>query len=356
MTPAVVHIGHFPDYNLEQLKGFIKKGLNRHTVPAGSPKVLVKPNLVMGKRPEKAVNTHPTVVRAVVEVLRDRGATIVIGDSPGYESTEKALKNALIWPIIEEYHLAVAYFSGAVAKPFQGLSPYREFILGEDPSSYDLIVNLPKLKTHAMMGLSLGVKNVFGFIRGLEKARWHLRAGADTGLFASVLVDLYNLVKPGLTILDGIVAMDGDGPTNGRPRSVGLMALSVNAFNLDREIEKLLGLHEPLPISLVAMKAHLIEAYEVLREGVEVIPALRFPSTMATDWSLPSTVKGILKNTFVRRPKATKRLCQGCGICSEVCRAGAIEMVEEMPVFDYKRCIRCYCCQEMCPQGAIKLR
>lgn len=356
MASDVVHIGHFAEYDLEGLKGFIRKGLKPLALAAGGRKVLVKPNLVVGKRPEKAVNTHPVVVRAVVEILLDSGATVFIGDSPGYESTEKALRNSLIWPIVEEYGLSVARFRGEVIKSFQGLSPYREFVLGEDPLAYDLIVNLPKLKTHAMMGLSLGVKNIFGFVRGLDKARWHLRAGTDTGLFAAVLVDLYNLVNPGLTILDGIVGMDGDGPTNGRPRSMGLMAMSESAFDLDREIETLLGLKEALPISRVAIEAGLVREYGVLRDGDGAIPVLRFPGTMATDWHLPSAVKGVLRNAFVRKPKVVKTLCEGCAICAEVCRAGAIEMRKGEPSFDYRRCIRCYCCHEMCPQGAVRLR
>lgn len=355
MIPGAVYVAHVAGYDSGLIKAFVRQGLEPLMAAGAGKKVLIKPNLVVGKRPEKAVNTHPALVRAVVEVLLEAGAAVSIGDSPGYESTEKALKASLIRPVVDEYGLHVAHFSGDVRLPSQGISPYREFVLGEDPRSYDHIVNLPKLKTHAMMGLSLGVKNILGFVRGLEKARWHLRAGRDRELFAAVLIDLYNVVRPSLTILDGITAMDGEGPTHGRPRSVGIVVMSTNAFNLDREVERLVGLKEPLTTSAVAERAGLLGEYEVFHEGRGSIPRLRFPGPMATDWALPSAVKGLLRSAFVRRPKVRKDLCKACGICAKVCTAGAIATGDKVPSFNYERCIRCYCCQEMCPQGAIRL-
>mgnify|MGYP005842224633 CR=1 FL=1 len=350
--------GTLADYRVGDIREFLESSLQRISLipPLHGNRVLLKPNLVMGKAPHKAVNTHPLVVQAVGELLLDRSCEVFIGDSPGYESTERALKSSGIMDVARTLGLRAVSFNTAVTKKSEGgVSPYRSFTFGEDPSRYDVIINLPKLKTHGMMELTLGVKNTFGFVHALEKARWHLRAGQDRMLFASILIDIHRLVNPTLTILDGIVGMDRDGPSNGRARPVGVMALSSDAFALDHAMEKILRLRAPTPITRKALEHDLVGRYDL--EGVDALSIRDFeiPDLVDTDWALPNLVKRALRKVFVKKPRLNRALCKGCGICRQVCPAGALTFLEERPSFDYRKCIRCYCCQEMCPEGAITL-
>ncbi len=347
--------GTFSSYDPKVLQEFIEKGFGSIRLSLSRCKVLLKPNLVMGKPPRRAVNTHPYVVRAVAAALLDRSCDIYIGDSPGYESTEKALRGSGIMDVVEDLRLKVVPFNRLITKRQQsGVSPYRFFTFGEDPGAYDAVVNLPKLKTHGMMGLTLGVKNTFGFIHSLEKARWHLRAGRDRMLFASILIDIHRLVSPTVTILDGIIGMDREGPSNGRAREVGLMAMSRDAFALDYCIEgALVGPAAPLPITAKAMEHGLIGGYEVCGEGIPPGAGLDMPKSIDTDWALPDFVKMLLRNIFVKKPRLDLEKCKGCGVCLKVCPTGSLVFLDRRPTFDYRRCIRCYCCQEMCPEGAI---
>ncbi len=350
-----VIIGSCADYDVVRIKDFLAKGFRESGFEIRGGRVLLKPNLLSGKAPGKAVTTHPAIIRALGELLLDAGCTVYVGDSPGYESTEKVLQLSGIMDVVKSIGLSVANFDGRIIKKNDGISPYKAFTFGEDPRLYDGIINLPKLKTHTMMGLTLGVKNTFGFIPSKEKARWHLRAGKDRLLFAAVLIDIHNLVKPSLTVLDGITGMDGQGPSSGRPRQLGMVAMSRDAYALDRAVEGIVGLSTPLPISEVAKEHGLLGDYDLVDFGAPPIEAFKMADEMDTDWPLPDFAKRILKNFFVRKPKLRKKLCKGCELCVNVCPAKALVMVGGLPSFDYKSCIRCYCCQEMCPEGSIRV-
>ncbi len=340
-------------YDVTLLKAFFTKALVELGSSFSGLKVLLKPNLLSGKATGKAVNTHPLFVDALAQVFLDGGCAVSIGDSPGYESTEKALEKSGIMEVARERGLRVASFKKRISKINAGVSPYREFLLGEDPLDYDLVVNMPKLKSHVMMGITAGVKNTFGFIPSLDKARWHLKCGRDTELFASVLIDIHTVVRPALTVLDGITIMDGDGPSNGRVRPGGLVALSDNAFSLDSFLECVLSAPLPLPISALARRHGLVPDARIVDWGVPDVRDFRFPGTMRVDWNLPSFVRQTARNIMVRKPKCIQRKCELCRTCVDVCPARALEIREDRLRFDYGKCIRCYCCQEMCPVGAI---
>lgn len=358
-----VVIGRCETYDTDKIKNFINKGFEEIDFKIAKSKVLLKPNLLSANPPDKAVTTHPEFIRAISEILMDYSCDVYIGDSPGFESTGKVLLHSGIMDVVKSHGLKVIPFNQKVIKKWQGISPYREFTLGENPDDYDIIINIPKLKTHAMMGLTLGVKNTFGFIPSFDKAKWHLRAGRDRMLFASLLIDIHNIVKPSLTIIDGIVGMDKDGPSGGRVRDLGFMALSRNTFMLDHAIEKMVGLTYLLPVSALALQHRLIGDYEVIHvssplmgggRGRETFSDFQLPATMNTDWNLPQLVKRILSSFFIKKPKINSHICKNCKVCIKVCPAGALSESQETPFFDYKKCIRCYCCQEMCPEGAIR--
>lgn len=352
---ARIVAGSCDRYDPDELHRFFNSAFKEVGFAFDRCKVLLKPNLLSGKAPHKAVNTHPQFIKVLAEMFLERSCDVYVGDSPGYESTERALKGSGIMDVVHELGLKVASFDRKLLKRFQGISPYREFIVGEDPEDYDIIVNLPKLKTHAMMGLTLGVKNVFGFVPRFEKAKWHLRAGRDALLFAAILIDIYTIVKPSITILDGIIGMDGDGPSSGRPRELGIVAVSQDALALDTFVESSLGLALRLPLTGLALEKGLVEKADVIDLGMPAIRDFVMPKSMDVGFNLPSAVRNTMKRVFVRKPKCTHALCKRCGICAEVCPAGALGSDEEFPTFDYKKCIRCYCCQEMCPEGAISV-
>jgi len=322
--------------------------------PIKNATVLIKPNLLTSRTPEQAVTTHPIIIKAIAELLKDYSCSIFVGDSPGFGSTNKVLISSGIMDIIKQLELTIANFDNNIIKKTNGISPYREFLFGNDPDQYDFIINVPKLKTHGMMGMTLGVKNTFGFIHSLEKAKWHLRAGQDRFLFASMLIDIHSIAHPHLTVLDGIIGMDGDGPSSGRPRRLGVLGVSKNAFALDDYIEKLTHLPFPTPIAQLAVKHSILPDYKVVGNNIPTIGEFLLPRSMDTDWSIPRFAKNILKNVFTKKPKIRRDICKGCGICVKVCPATALTIRKGKPYFDYSKCIRCYCCQEMCPEGAVK--
>ncbi len=348
-------IGKIEAYQVNRIREFLEKGLDDIGLEYSNKKVLLKPNLLSGNPPEKAITTHPAVVDAISGILKDHSCDVYIGDSPGYESTARVLKKAGYTGVISRHNLKVSLFDKKIEKRYDGISPYREFLLGDDPDGYDLIINIPKLKSHTMMSLTLGVKNTFGFIHRLEKAKWHLRAGKDREIFARVLIDIHRIVHPDVTILDGITGMDGDGPSNGRVRDFGIMGISKDAFILDHYIERMIGLSQWLPVTNEALRNSLVKEYDIVAHGNPEIDDFLMPQSMATDWNIPGRIKGFLRGFFIKKPRLKKDICEGCRICMKVCPANAINFTDNIPVFDYNKCIRCYCCQEMCPNGAIKV-
>lgn len=348
--------GGADSYDTESLKTFFEKGLQDIGLEFAGRSVLIKPNLLGGKPPERAVTTHPLFLRALIELLKDASCTVSLGDSPGYEPLERVLKTGGYLDMLRDLGVHITPFTREVVRHIDGISPYRQFLFGEDPDRFDLVVNVPKLKTHGMMGMTLGVKNTFGFVRGFEKGRWHLRAGRDRDLFASIIVDIHRIVSPAVTILDGVVGMCGDGPTSGTPVRCGIVALSRSAFALDAFVERrLCPANASLPVTACAMQKGYLDTYEVVDLGLPSPVEFVMPRTCDTDWNVPAPVKKLLRSVLVKKPKAVRKICQLCGVCARVCPAGAIRVREKTLEFDYSACIRCYCCQEMCPHGAIKV-
>ena len=348
-------VGSSDSYDITELKYFFEKAFRETGLNVTRNKVLIKPNLLSGKPPERAVTTHPLFLRALGELLIDNSCTVSIGDSPGYEPLEKVLKTGGYLEMIVELGLDIAHFDNEVIKRSQGISPYREFLFGEDPARYDLVFNAPKLKTHGMMGMTLGVKNTFGFIKGFEKGRWHLRSGKDRDLFASILVDIHCVASTTITVLDGVLGMCGNGPSSGTPVNTSILAVSRNAFALDSFIEDRLCRGFYFPVSSFAKKHGLLDEYEVVDLGICDPVPFPMPRTCDTDWGLPAPVKRVLRNVFLKKPKVVKTACRLCGVCMKVCPANAIHTGKNSIGFDYSACIRCYCCQEMCPHNAIKV-
>jgi uncharacterized protein (DUF362 family) len=324
-------------------------------------RVLIKPNLLAGKSPEKAVTTHPEVLRAVIELVRKAGGAPLVGDSPGIGGLRKVAEKAGILAVIEDTGAELVEFTEPV--PVAGVGMFKRFELARPYLEADRIINLPKLKTHEMMTMTCAVKNLFGAVVGAAKAGWHLKAGADRERFARMLLEIYLLRQPDLNIVDAITAMEGNGPGSGDPRHVGLLLAGVNPVAVDLIAAEILGIPQKLLyVERVARKLGIAGSE---RRGITTAGAnpdevrvgnFRLPHISDVQFGLPPFLKNRLRHYLTSRPIAIPVKCTLCGICEEACPPRAIEIRDGRLQFDYHACIRCFCCRELCPEGALDIR
>ena len=338
-------------------------------LPGGGPpfrsgdRVLLKPNLLSGRAPERVVNTHPEVIAAVAESLSDCGCRLSLGDSPGLESLAHALHKAGYMPVLQRYGIAVADLHPGEDVPSRNRRWFSRLFLSSRLAEFDHLVNLPKFKTHGMMTLTLAVKNLFGLVPGKRKAAYHLSAGVDQATFARLMLEIGETCAPALSVLDGIVAMEGDGPGQGRPRPAGVLAVSTHALALDAVAGALAGVPpESHPIVWQAIQHGLPGArlgeVEVIGESIAslAIPDFKLPSTVDPHWRLPGFVQRGLKNWTSARPRILPDACRKCLECVRICPAEAIQPSNDGKLrVDPARCIRCFCCHEICPHQAIAI-
>jgi uncharacterized protein (DUF362 family)/Pyruvate/2-oxoacid:ferredoxin oxidoreductase delta subunit len=323
-------------------------------------RVLLKPNLLQGKPQEKAVTTHPSIVKGIIQIVREAGGIPSIGDSPGIGSCLRAAEKAGIGRVAQEMDCPVVELDRPVLPEKRQGKYFRQLEIDRTALDADVVINLPKWKTHGMMLLTLGVKNMFGCVSGPRKALWHLKAGEDRTLFARMLVDVYRIVQPSLTVLDGVVGMEGNGPGSGNPIRLGLIMASRDAFNVDQIVCDLLRVpRKSLPTNQVAMEEGITgDGVEVVGVPVDQvkIPRFELPPLYGLTWGLPLLMRMGLKNALTSKPISDEALCVGCDRCVEICPPKALSSEGGRVVFNYKKCIRCFCCQEVCPEGAISIK
>jgi uncharacterized protein (DUF362 family)/Pyruvate/2-oxoacid:ferredoxin oxidoreductase delta subunit len=332
------------------IKNFVKNG----------DLVLLKPNLLYGKAPEKAVTTHPSIVKGMIQIVREAGGIPFIGDSPSIGSLTRAAEKAGIKRVADENKCPLMEFDKPIFPPKGGGKFFKQLEIDKRVLEADVVINLPKWKTHGMMLLTLGVKNLFGCIPGTRKALWHLKAGEDRKLFAQMLIDLYQIIQPSLTILDGIVGMEGNGPGSGDPIQLGLILTSRDPLSLDQVVCDLLRIpRKSLMTNQVAFEEGMgKDGIEVVGERLEEIriPRFRLPTPSQPDWDLPRFLQKALKNALTSKPVVDEEVCNACNRCLEICPPKVLSREERGLVFDYGKCIRCFCCQEVCPEGAISIK
>jgi uncharacterized protein (DUF362 family)/Pyruvate/2-oxoacid:ferredoxin oxidoreductase delta subunit len=323
-------------------------------------RVLVKPNLLYGKIPEKAVTTHPSILRGMIQIVREAGGIPFIGDSPSVGSLMKTAEKAGIKAVADEMKCPLVEFDKPVLPSKGGGKIFKQLQIDQTVLEADVIINLPKFKTHSLTLLTLGVKNLFGCIPGSRKALWHLKAGEDRKTFAQILLDIYQTIRPSLTILDGIVGMEGNGPNSGRPIPLGLILASGNSLSLDQVACDLLGIsRKSLLTNRVALEWGMVkDEIEVLGERVEdvKISNFQFPTLSQPDWNMPRFLRKALNNALTSKPVIEEKICNACDRCEEICPPKALAKKGKDLVFDYGKCIRCFCCLEVCPEGAISIK
>jgi len=331
---------------IEKLFSLIKA----HSLFKAGDKVLVKPNLLAARSPEEAVTTHPSIVDAVLSLLLDLRAKPVLGDSPASGKTLYVARVAGIESVCKKYNVPVVGFDeGVQVRSKEGV--YRRFVVAREVLEAESMINLPKLKTHSQMTITLAVKNTFGCIVGSAKQKWHFRA-KDRNAFADMLIDLHRVIAPSLNILDAVIGMDGNGPSNGRIISPGFVAGSRDGFALDDSIIRMLKISPRfVPVASRAIRRGIVPYYDVVGD----------PMTYGQRFTLPATAPltfvpfgRLLRRLATKFPSISASRCRRCGLCESHCPADAISV--DNGAIDYKKCITCYVCQEVCPYDAVVFR
>jgi uncharacterized protein (DUF362 family)/Pyruvate/2-oxoacid:ferredoxin oxidoreductase delta subunit len=316
-------------------------------------RVLIKPNLLSPAKPEKAILTHPLVVKAVAEFVISKGGHLQICDSPAMGSFDRVLKEGGFKTAFKDLDVEFQPFSETVQKDIG--EPFGRIDIAREAVEADVVINLAKLKTHTQMLLTLGVKNFFGCIVGLKKPEWHMRSGVNRKMFARLLVQICQAVKPSITLVDGILAMEGQGPgKSGKPRNLGVLIGSSDAPSADWAICRMLGIDPDfLPTLKAARELDLLN--ESIRMTGDVIRVDHFELPVLGPLTFgPRLFRKLMRKHLVQRPVVDQNHCQLCGECWQYCPAEAITPYEKIIGFDYERCIRCYCCVEICPHGALE--
>jgi uncharacterized protein (DUF362 family)/NAD-dependent dihydropyrimidine dehydrogenase PreA subunit len=366
-----VSITRCKNYDLEEVRSAVAAsleplgGIGRFV--GGGQRVLVKPNLLASRAPEEAVTTHPAVVQAVVEEVQIAGGVPVIGDSPGGRnigsSYERLLRRTGMMGVVEATGCEwVSLDNPAVEVQAPEAKSFRRFTVGKAVTDADRIIVLPKLKTHQLTYYTGAVKILYGYIPGLLKAEYHLHTGADAETFSDLLLDLHEALPPTLAIMDAVVGMEGQGPSNGNPREIGLVLAGESCPALDLVACSIIGF-DPMAVPTVRKGGERgvgprdIREVLVSGEALENVRVHGFakPRTMILARIPPSVIRAV-GYLLGSRPAIRPGRCISCGRCAEACPPKAIRWAKgEVPSIRYRHCIRCYCCQELCPQGAVEV-
>ncbi|HEY3314673.1 MAG TPA: DUF362 domain-containing protein [Bacillota bacterium] len=352
-------------------------GMGRYVQPG--QRVLIKVNLLSRKKPEEAVTTHPAVVEAVVKLVQAAGGRPVIGDSPAGPYTGHRMTQMYRVTGMEEVArrtgAALNDDFGEATRSFAGGALFKSFSLTRSVLDADVVIAMPKLKTHGLTAYTGAVKILFGCIPGMGKVEYHVRLPRLED-FAGMLVDLALCVRPALTVMDAVVGMDGPGPSAGRIRPVGLIIASPDPFALDVAAVSAVG-HDPGRIPTIAAAGRRglparIEDVNILGAPLDEVRLHDFvlPGTggiQSVQNRLPGPLNRAIRTAISPRPVFHHDLCTGCADCFTSCPPKAIEMRKvaadgrgdqkgaARPHVDLGRCIRCFCCQELCPQKAVEV-
>lgn len=332
--------------------------------------VVIKANLVSAMKPEESATTHPTLLCALCDMLRERGARVIVGDSPG--GLYNAAYVGRVYTVsgvreVEEHGATLNDDYSQKEASFESAVVLHNFTYTGYLDKADHIINFCKIKSHGMMGMSCAAKNMFGVVPGVIKPEYHFRF-PEYEQFADMIVDLDEYFHPVLSIADGVVGMEGNGPTAGTPRAIGCVIASHSPHNLDMIAARILGFdREELPMLEAAYRRGLVPASAdevtlvgeidglILEDFERVVErrSLKFAGDGKS--GIARLFSSFASSILTTRPKLKRDMCVGCGICRDICPAKAIEIKDRKAVINRKECIRCFCCQEFCPKSAMKV-
>lgn len=354
-------------------EGFTHIGIDSEALQG--KRVLIKPNLLNATLPEKAIVTHPEFFRAAVRLVRSRGGRPVMAESPAFQPLAKVMKKAGYDRVADEEGCEVADPRDTAVLFHEGGRSFKRFEISKAFFDADVVINLPKLKTHGLTYLTGAVKNFFGLVYGLNKSQWHLRARSGEE-FSGLVLDLYAALLQGsdrpktfLHMMDAITGLEGEGPgSSGKPKSVGVIIIGQDALAVDAVAVRLVNLDRRRVHTLMLgqerkLGAAALEDIQILGDRLDALEIHDYvPSKAAGNpspvsrWPLNTE---FFKNLLLERPVPSRDRCTLCYQCKAICPGGAIEISkgrELVPSYNYDRCIRCYCCMEICPEAAIRLK
>lgn len=322
--------------------------------------VLIKPNVLRVSDSKEGIVTNPAVLRAVVEKVETMGpASIVVGDNPGlmsYGANEESFKVTGLMEAAKGYYQNIGNDSLRVDfnPDFLPTVSVSRIVL-----ETDVIISLPKFKTHGLTVLTGAIKNSYGFLPGAQKAQLHKAAGSPAR-FHEAVVDVFRLRVPDFFVMDAVVGMEGNGPASPDLRDIGLILASDNAVAIDSVVASMMGCDPGRLRFLQRAKELGLGDYDL--DGIEIVGELK----QLPNYKLPPLGgEAIVKNQAIQqaihgrtlvRPKADPELCTGCGTCVDQCPVSALSMDDHVPEVDADTCITCFCCQEVCPEKAITLQ
>ncbi len=345
--------------------------LHYHENDFAGKKVCLKPNLVMAKKPETGATTHPTVLTALAKLLVEMGAAeVVVADSPGGPFAAASVNVVYRVCGLEELNeIPGVRLNDTYSFRQENLPDGRTLkscAFLDAVLDCDMLINVCKLKTHGLTGLSCAVKNLFGIVPGVEKFAMHATYPKIED-FSDMLVDITEFAMTGreyLAVCDGIIGMEGNGPTHGTPAEANVLLASRSPYALDVLAEHIIGCKAPVVHLDKAAERGLVDRNwkNLLILGDEV-PGYHFTPPEASSGrflkNLSGFMGGRLAEAFAAKPKIDQNKCVGCGVCERSCPAHTIKIENtgdrKRAVIAYSECIKCYCCQELCPHGAVRI-
>ena len=344
----------------DNLRNAVDRVFELFAVECKGKKVLIKPNVLRASEAREGIVTNPAVLRAVVEKVETmHPAEIVVGDNPGlfdYGANEESFRRTGLAEAGKGYYRNIGLDSRKVVfnPDFMSAVSVSSAVLDAD-----VMISLPKFKTHGLTVLTGAIKNSYGILPGAQKALLHKAAGSPER-FHEVVVDVFRLRVPDLFIVDAIVGMEGNGPASPMLRDIGLLIASDNAVAVDSVISTMMGCKPEHLKFLRKAKEHGLGDYDL--GNIEIVGELK----PLPDFKLPplggeailqnAPLQQMIRTRSALRPQADPELCTACGTCVDHCAVSALSMQGNLPVVDADTCITCFCCQEMCPAKAIVLR
>lgn len=352
-----------PDYDYDNVKIAVDRSIRL----AGGLKiskgdnVLLKINLLKANDPEVAITTHPSVVRAVSEHIMDQGATPIVGDTQNIQMDKglHSLEVCGIRGVCDDLGIKALDFkkNGYVEIDIPKAMQMKNLWIAKDLLDADVVISLPKMKTHILTGYTGAVKNFFGCIPFGERMKAHILGKDD---FSEVLSDIYSVSNPSFCIMDGIDGMEGNGPSHGEKKHFGIIAAGSDCVSVDAICSSLMGF-ETIGTITAAQKRSLgvgdLSKIDLVGDKISPfnikMPAYNIQKSQNLTRFIPKPIKSYISKTLLKfEPRVDISKCKSCGICKKVCPPHAISF-DRYPVFDREKCIRCFCCHELCPDGAI---
>jgi uncharacterized protein (DUF362 family)/ferredoxin len=358
-------------YDEEQVYHAVKKGIHLigglESICRPSEQLVLKPNMLAADPPEKCSTTHPSIFKAVGRCFIEYGVQLTYGDSPAFHKPLTAAKKNGLHEAATSLNIPLADFENGEDIFFEAGSQNKKFFIAKGILESDGVVSLPKLKTHGLARMTGSIKNQFGCVPGKLKGEMHVKL-PDAVDFSRMLVDLNHYIDPRLYVMDGILAMEGNGPRGGVPKAMNVILVSTDPVALDATVCRMVHLN---PEFVETTKIGMEVGHGTYKEADIHLVGDPLEKFLQTDFDVvrrpidrvnTGNMQKVLNQLFVPKPYIVEEKCVKCGVCVTMCPVTdkAINWKHDdknkPPVYNYGKCIRCYCCQELCPESAILVK